>query len=64
MRRTLLTKERLDQLLEVNIETGECRWRVRRGPVKAGQIAGTLGQSKGRWQIQVDGRLYHRSHII
>lgn len=50
----MTTQERLKQLLEYSPSSGQFRWRVARGSVRAGAIAGGRN-ADGYVQIQVDG---------
>lgn len=56
--RYTLTAERLRELLEYKLETGEFFWRIRRGTAKAGDSAGCLDLN-GYLQIQIDGVNHH-----
>ncbi len=57
MRNTVLTAERLRELLEYNSETGVFRWKVNKGrKFKAGMIAGNINH--GYRVIEIDGKLY------
>ena len=49
----MLTQARLHKLLSYDPETGIMRWRVNKGAVRAGQIAGNL--TRGYLQLMVDG---------
>ena len=53
MRCNMLTQARLHELLSYDPETGIMRWRVNKGAVRAGQIAGNL--TRGYLQLMVDG---------
>ena len=57
-----LTKERVDELLSYDPETGVLTWRVNRGRVRVGAEAGCPDGS-GRRLIGIDGRLY-KAHRI
>ncbi|QKE54181.1 homing endonuclease [Salmonella phage vB_SalS_SA001] len=61
----MITQERLKELLEYNPDTGIFTWKVSRGPIKKGSIAGSKN-SKGYWRIQVLGKEYlaHRLAFI
>ena len=52
-----LKAERVREILDYFPETGEFRWKVRSGSVKAGDVAGTP-HSRGYIQIMVDGYIY------
>lgn len=53
-----LTRERFDELMQYNPDTGEFTWRVgRRGTAKAGSLAGSDSRN-GYWFIHIDGRRY------
>jgi hypothetical protein len=52
-----LTVERLHSLLDYDAETGIFRWKVRRGSVVAGAIAGSR-RKDGYYGVQIDGREY------
>jgi hypothetical protein len=53
-----LTLARLRELMEYCPETGEFRWRVRRGGrAPAGSVAGSV-EGRGYTQIRIDGRHY------
>lgn len=52
-----VSQDRLKQLLDYDPSTGEFRWVVTRGRVKAGQIAGAT-DAHGYCVIRVDGVLY------
>jgi hypothetical protein len=58
----MLTQERLKQLLDYSPDTGLFYWRVDRGGIKAGSIAGARRES-GYITISVDSRLY-RAHQL
>jgi hypothetical protein len=53
----MLTAERLREVLAYNTDTGVFTWRERRGPVAAGQVAGS-GRKDGYRETSVDGRPY------
>ena len=57
MKTNRLTKERLDELLHYDPDTGEFRWRVSRGPRKAGAVAGGPHQT-GYATIRIDSVQY------
>ena len=58
----LPSKERLDELLDFNAETGEIRWKVNGNNqyIKIGKTAGTIWTSNGKQyrNIKIDGILY------
>lgn len=47
---------RLKALLSYNEKTGEFTWRVKKGPVNAGDRAG--GPASWGWRVFIDGRFY------
>ena len=53
----MLTQERLKELMNYDPDRGLFTWKVNRGYVKAGSIAGGL-DSKGYVRIRVEGTLY------
>ncbi len=57
----MITKERLDELLAYDRETGLFTWRVRRQRIRIGSVAGRPNTS-GHIQIKIDGKphLAHR----
>lgn len=57
MANKMLTQSRLKELLHYEPDTGVFTWRVYRGPVDAGDIAGSIN-NKNYWVIYIDGRLY------
>ena len=63
MKKSELTQERLQELLDYDPETGEFRWRVRkkRGH-SAGDIAGCRTRSDA-WSIRIDGRRYQAHQL-
>jgi len=62
-RRPRLTRARLRELLHYDPETGEFRWRKRRGgKIRPGDVAGTVPIDRYR-KIAIDGRQY-RAHRL
>lgn len=59
---TTLTAERLRELLSYDSHTGNFTWRVRRGGVRVGQVAGSI-DSYGYRQVSIDGRA-HLAHRL
>jgi hypothetical protein len=57
------TKERLDELLAYHLAAGYFTWKVSRGRVRAGTIAGTPDAS-GHIQIKIDGKPYLAHRLI
>jgi len=57
MKTNRLTKERLDELLHYDPDTGEFRWRVSRPGVKADSVAGYL-KPEGYFAIKIDYTMY------
>jgi len=51
----MITQARLHELLSYDPETGVMRWRVNKGPVKAGDVAGN--PTRGYLQLMVDGHM-------
>lgn len=60
--RDFLSAERARELLEYNPDTGELRWRVSRGRVKAGAIVKSK-QMGGYVQVGIDSRVY-LAHLV
>lgn len=57
----MITQERLKELLDYSTETGVFTWKVSRGRVSKGSIAGTavsVGNRYTRWEIRVEGKRY------
>ena len=54
--------ERCSELLHYNANTGEFTWRLDRGPVKAGDLAGSPNKD-GYIQIQIDGTKYRAQRL-
>jgi hypothetical protein len=59
---TLLTLERVNELLSYNPSTGEFTWKVRRPKVRVGAVAGTLNRD-GYRQIQIDGEFVYAHRL-
>jgi hypothetical protein len=60
----MLTKEKVEELLEYEKETGRLIWKVKRGSTATpGTCAGTE-ISNGRRQMSIDGERYYTSHIV
>jgi len=57
-----ITVERVRELLDYDPETGVLTWKLSRGSVRAGKIAGSIDY-KGYRTIQVDG-INYRSHRL
>lgn len=55
MPKPLITQERLKEMLSYDLETGVFRWKVKRGGVEIGSVAGSLNGHRYRY-ITVDGR--------
>lgn len=53
----MITLERLKELLEYNPDTGVFRWRIKRGKMQPGQIAGTVAM-RGHVTLHLDYRYY------
>lgn len=51
----MIIQARLHELLSYDPETGVMRWRVNKGPVKAGDVAGN--PTRGYLQLMVDGHM-------
>jgi hypothetical protein len=58
----MLTAKRLRKLLSYDPATGVFHWRMRRGGVMAGSVAGCTG-GRGRYQICVDWDLHQASRL-
>ncbi|WP_342238101.1 HNH endonuclease signature motif containing protein [Inquilinus sp. OTU3971] len=58
-----LSADRARDLLDLDPETGIVRWRVNRGPAKAGSIAGTV-RTDGYMTIGIDGRRYLLHRVV
>jgi hypothetical protein len=57
-----LTRERIDELFEVDLEAGVLAWKVSRGRAKAGTVAGRL-RADGYREVQIDGD-HHKLHRL
>lgn len=57
------TVERLRELLSYDPATGELRWSIRRGNVRAGSLAGSL-DSHGYLRVSIDGRFYKAHRLV
>jgi len=53
----MITQERLKELLHYDPDTGVFRWKVNRGGVKAGDVAGSI-DGHGYLRIRMDGKIY------
>lgn len=58
-----LTAERARELLHYDPETGILRWRIRRGPKRAGSIA-TRSTSAGYIRVGLDCRTYYAHRVM
>ena len=58
----MLTADRLRKLLSFNPTSGKFRWRVSKGGVKVGGVAGFTGR-KGYHQIHIDGTSYQAGRL-
>ena len=61
-----LTQARLKELLDYNQDTGVFTWKVNRGPMKDGDIAGSVSKFTGYIKIMISGTNYfaHRMAIL
>ena len=59
----VLTQEQLKELLDYNPATGDLVWKVSRGCVKAGDVAGTV-TSDGYIAINLGGRIYRAHRLV
>jgi len=59
----MITQARLKELFNYDQEIGLFTWRVNRGNVRAGDIAGYL-DPKGYMQIGVDGQIYYAHRLV
>lgn len=60
----LLTQERLKEVLEYNLKTGELVWIERKQGRKFGQVAGCLEKSNGYVKIDIDGDTYYAHRLV
>jgi hypothetical protein len=59
-----LSRFHVRQLFDLNEKTGELIWKKPTAPsIRKGDIAGCF-HSSGFWQIHINGRWYHRSHLV
>lgn len=58
-----LTVERLRELLEYDSSTGLLRWRISRGPVRAGTITGSMVED-GYLRVSLDGTVYRAHRLV
>lgn len=63
MSREYPTRERLFDLFNINVGTGEIRWKRSQGRVRAGALAGNT-HSNGYRRIQIDGAEYLAHAVI
>lgn len=54
----MVTQVRLKELLDYSSDTGIFRWRIARGRVKPGDIAGSLHKKTGYWQLMLNHKHY------
>lgn len=59
----MITQTKLQELLNYDKHTGIFTWKVARGGVKVGAVAGSLCKDKGYITIQINGTLY-RAHRL
>lgn len=61
-----VTYERASELLTYDPESGELRWKLKRGHVAAGSIAGSIRPNFNTFysHIQIDRRMYKTHRII
>ena len=59
-----MTKEELDKLFSYNKDTGELLWKVSKGSIKAGAVAGCTTNSKGYVQILINRKSYKAHRLI
>lgn len=59
----MITAEKARDVLEYCQQTGVLRWRVDRGPVKAGQIAGNA-RPDGYRQLTINGKAYLAHRVV
>lgn len=53
----------LKSILDYNPETGEFRWKVRRGKATIGSLAGAINPRYGYRAISIDNKLYRASRL-
>jgi len=58
----MVTQDRLKELLSYDPDSGKFVWKISRGNVKAGSVAGSPN-SYGYIQIRVDGKLYQAHRL-
>jgi HNH endonuclease/AP2 domain len=58
----MVSAERVREALHYDPETGVFTWRINKGKMRAGAVAGGLG-AKGYWQIGVDNVRYYGHHL-
>lgn len=60
---TVITREYLKSILHYDRDSGLFRWKVRRGNVRMGTIAGTI-TSHGYVQIVIDRKIYQLHRLV
>jgi len=58
-----LTRDRLDELFDIDVEAGAMKWKACPRPGRDGMDAGCL-TVHGYAQVKIDGRFYRRSRVI